>query len=69
MSARTKWKTVIDGAEKSHRSEDATYEFLRDWAASADAGAKVSVYVQEAGSERWMTYEHLSVLNGRLVDA
>lgn len=58
MARYTAWKTVIDDTEKKHRSENATYKFLRDWASEQPDGARASVYVQEQGSNRWHLFEH-----------
>jgi hypothetical protein len=69
MARYTGWKTVVDGAEKRHRSENKTYEWLCEWAAGQPDGAKVSVYVQEQHSDRWCPYEALSVDGGQLTDA
>lgn len=62
--SRPKWKTVIGGVEKTHRSETAAYDFLLDWAAGAADGERASVYEQERESERWLPYEHLQALKG-----
>lgn len=67
MPGRSRWKTVIDGVEKSHRSERATYDFLVDWAETQPDGAKSTVYVQDDRSGgRWQTFERHVVINGLL---
>jgi hypothetical protein len=66
MARYTAWKTVIDGTEKKHRSENKTYEFLRAWAAEQPDGAKAEVFVQEQHSDRWHTFERHVVRGGML---
>jgi hypothetical protein len=66
MARYTAWNTVIDGAEKKHRSENATYKFLREWASGQPDG---SVYVQEQYSDTWYPFEHHGVRSGMLDEA
>lgn len=66
MARYTAWKTVIDGVEKKHRSENKTYEFLRAWAPGQPDGAKAVVYVQGDGVRGWGLYERLEVRGGLL---
>ena len=69
MARYTAWMTVIDGVEKKHRSENATYTWLRDQAGELPDGTKVSVFVQEEGrKDHWYTFERLVVLDGRTVE-
>jgi hypothetical protein len=49
MPRYTAWKTVIDGTEKKHRSEAATYKWLNEQAPEITDGTKVGVFVQESG--------------------
>lgn len=70
MARYTAWKTVIDGTDKKHRSENATYAWLRGKAAELPDGTRVEVFVQEAGrKDHWYTFEKLVARNGRLNDA
>jgi hypothetical protein len=69
MARYTAWKTVIDGTEKRHRSENKTYEFLRAWAAEQPDEAKAEVFVQEHGSSRWYTFERHVVRDGLIREA
>lgn len=66
MPRYTAWKAVTAGGEKKHRSENATYKWLREWAAQQPDGVKADVYVQESGSDRWHVFEHHIVCAGRL---
>lgn len=68
MPRYTAWKTVIDGTEKKHRSENATYKFLRDWAVGQPDGVKADVFVQEQHSDRWHVFEHHVVRTGFLAE-
>ena len=67
MLRYTAWKTVIDGTEKTHRSENATYAWLREQAADLADGTKVVVQVREQhAGDRWQPYETLTVRNSQL---
>ncbi len=68
MPARKKWKVVTaDGEKTGLRSENKTYEWLREWAAQQPDGAEANVYVQEF--DRWLSYDKLVVRNSLLSDA
>jgi hypothetical protein len=69
MPRYTAWKVVTAGGEKKHRSENKTYEWLREWASQQPDGVKADVYVQETGSDRWHVFEHLVVRDGFLNEA
>ncbi|GAA0529371.1 hypothetical protein GCM10010172_07560 [Paractinoplanes ferrugineus] len=66
MARYVAWKTVIDGTEKKHRSENKTYDWLRQWAADQADGAKVEVFVQEQYSQTWHVFERHVVRSGVL---
>ena len=67
MLRYTAWKTVIDGTEKTHRSENATYAWLREQAADLADGTAVDVLVQEQhAGDRWYPFETLTVHAGQL---
>lgn len=65
MPAYRKWKVVTAGGEKTGlRSENKTYEWLREWASYQPEGTKADVYVQDG--ERWLTFERHVVRSGLL---
>ena len=64
MPRYTGWKTVIDGAEKSHRSQNAAYAWLREKAADLPEGTTIDVQVREGA--RWLPYEKVTVRDGHL---
>jgi hypothetical protein len=70
MARYIAWKTIIDGAEKKHRSETKTYEWLRAQAADLPDGTRIAVLVQEQhAGDRWYTFENMIVRSGTLGDA
>jgi hypothetical protein len=70
MPRYSAWKTVIGGAEKRHRSENATYKWLREWAAEQPDGTRVAVYVQESTRKgHWYTFEEHVVRSGMLTES
>jgi hypothetical protein len=69
MARYAAWKVVTAGGEKKHRSENATYKWLREWVAEQPDGIKADVYVQENGSDRWHVFEHHIVRGGFLNEA
>jgi len=67
MARYTAWKTVIDGAEKKHRSENATYKWLNEQAPELADGTAVGVFVQEQhAGDRWYTFENHVIRDGRI---
>lgn len=65
MTAYKKWKVVTASGEKTGlRSENKTYEWLREWAAQQPDGIKADVYVQQG--ERWLPFERHVVRDGLL---
>jgi hypothetical protein len=66
MPGKTKWKTYAGGEAKTHRSERAAYDFLIEWAKTADDGAKATVLEFSPGRDEWQTSERLQVLNGAI---
>lgn len=69
MSRYTAWKTVTTDGEKKHRSENATYKWLREWASEQPDDVKADVYVQETGSDRWHVFANHIVRDGYLNEA
>lgn len=63
MPRYTAWKTVIDGAERTHRSENATYRWLREQAPNLAEGTAITVQVRDGS--RWGLYETLTVRDGQ----
>lgn len=53
MAGRRKWRTVVDGAAKSHQSEPATYQWIHD----QPQGTIVRVEVNDGLPDRWAHYE------------
>lgn len=67
MPRYTAWKTVIDGTEKKHRSENAVYTWLNEQTASLADGTAITVLVQEQhAGDRWGLFETLTVRDGQL---
>lgn len=70
MPRYTAWKTVIDGTEKKHRGQNATYTWLNESALNLPDGTRIAVLVQEQhAGDHWYTYEDLVVRNGQLNNA
>lgn len=53
MTARRKWRTVFNGAEKIHTSERGTYQWIHT---ELPKGTIVRVYIDD-GTGRWDLYE------------
>jgi hypothetical protein len=64
MPRYSAWKTVIGGAEKRHRSENATYKWLREQAPDLPDDTTVTVMVQEG--PRWGLFETLTIRAGQI---
>ena len=62
------WTTVIDGASKKHRSENATYAWLREQAETLPEGTLIEVQVTEPPNTKVSTFEKLRVRGGKLGD-